>query len=98
MILFEVGPFEQLIRLTINCFRTMFGLINDKSLPLQSVAEEDSNQPIPRAEEFNICLDLDLRTYKIHYVQELKPQDHLAMPKFGELTRFDKFAVNPDFL
>ncbi|GFW01053.1 DUF4817 domain-containing protein [Trichonephila clavipes] len=112
-------PSEQLIRLTMERFRTTFTLF-DNSHPqkcrtvraeeaiatLERSIEEDPNESIRhRAQELDLCpstlwkilrKDLGLRAYKIHLVQELKPNDHQAKRRFVEWAQ-NEIAFVPDF-
>ncbi|GFU89771.1 DUF4817 domain-containing protein [Trichonephila clavipes] len=85
-------PSEQLIRLTMERFRTTFTLI-------------DNSHPQRRRTELDLCpstlwkilrKDLGLRAYKIQLVQELKPNDHQARRRFVEWAQ-NEIAVVPDF-
>ncbi|GFV97847.1 DUF4817 domain-containing protein [Trichonephila clavipes] len=83
---------SQLIRLTMERFRTTFTLI-------------DNSHPQRRRTESDLCpstlwkilrKDLDLRAYKIQLVQELKPNDHQTRRRFIEWAQ-NEIAVVPDF-
>ncbi|GFT67214.1 DUF4817 domain-containing protein [Trichonephila clavipes] len=97
-------PSEQLIRLTMERFRTTFTLI-DNSHP-QRRRTEDPNESIRhRVQELDLYpstlwkilrKDLGLRAYKIQLGQELKPNDHQARRRFVEWAQ-NEIAVVPDF-
>ncbi|GFX87465.1 transposable element Tc3 transposase [Trichonephila clavipes] len=79
-------PSQQLIRLTMERFRSTFTLI-DNSHPQRSrtVRTEEAIATVER-----------LRAYKIQLVQELKPNDHQARRRFVDWAQ-NEIAVVPDF-
>ncbi|GFW83649.1 putative transposable element [Trichonephila clavipes] len=85
-------PSEQLIRLTMERFRTTFTLI-DNSHPQRCRTELDL---CPSTLWKILRKDLGLRAYKIQLLQDLKPNDHQARRRFVEWAQ-NEIAVVPDF-